>query len=172
MRMHSKFASRIGCKIYVDPLLSLGQARYFQAKMCETDFIVYIDSEVYIMETWWRVVSRKLKKYSNSIGIVNSRCVCESSNSTYYKFFNWYHKNRSNVSFSNTLTRRELVLKCERLDNVQAGEDRFFDFVRQRGYRIVTVKEPVANHDKDVYLHHPYVHYRMGKSEPILKIFR
>lgn len=163
-----------GCKTYVSPLLSLGQARFFQAKMCETDFIVYVDSDVYIKETWWRAVSRELKKHGNRIGIVNSKGKGKSSNSAYYKFSNWlYEKKRINVSFSNTLTRRELVLKCEKLNSVHAGEDKtFFDFVRERGYKIITIKEPLAYHDKDGYLHHPYAYYRMGKSETFVKVLR
>lgn len=37
----------------------------------------------------------------------------------------------------------------------------FFDFVKERGYEIITVEESLAYYDKDIYLHHPYAYYRM-----------
>jgi len=165
------------CKSFGAELISargalLGETRFLQALNCETEWIAFIDSDVYVKKNWWTTINKHIK---DDRGIINSRCLYKCTFEAYKRFFEYCWKSRPhprvNVSFSNSLTRRELVLKCNHICRVHAGEDEvFFKYVKNLGLNNVTISGDLAYHDNDIYLHHPFAYFRMGWSIKNLKI--
>lgn len=150
----------------------LGETRFLQALYCRTKWIALIDSDVYIKNNWWTVLSKQI---SDDVGIINSRCTPKCSFEEYKHFFDycWIARPvpRINVSFSNTLTRRKLILNFKQLRLVHAGEDGlFFKYIKQLGLNRVTIQKDLAYHDNDIYLHHPFAYLRIGRSIKTPKI--
>lgn len=152
-----------GAEIISAPSALLGETRFLQALHCGTKWIAYVDSDVYVNKNWWAAISQQI---NDNVGLINSRCLLKSSFEEYKRFFEYFWRARPvNVSFSNSLTKRELVLKCKQIRRVHAGEDSvFINYVDCLGLKTITVPGNLAYHDRDIYLHHPFAYYRMGIS--------
>lgn len=61
-------AKKYGCKVIYDDI-SLGSARMKGIKEAKTDWIIFIDSDIYITPTWFNEMMKWLKKYQHNYNI-------------------------------------------------------------------------------------------------------
>jgi len=143
----------------------LGWTRYIQAKICQTEWIAYVDSDVYVYDAWWKNVSRYWKQ--PDVGMILGFADAPTNNLPIYdKYLKHRAKKEGTVAFSNTLIRRRLVLECEdELRHVHAGEDDIVaKHVKASGFKIITIPEPLCFHDRDPFETHPKAYRRSGRS--------
>jgi len=172
-------AKRLGAHVYSENGL-LGKVRYVQAELCSTEWIAVIDSDVFIYENWWDEVSKYLN--NPNIGSVNGwlrGSIIDFMPS--YEHFTKFATAKvirgpmiSNVAkyhtrfpFSNTLIRRELILKSkDSLANVDFGEDAVVSKnVVKWGYKIVNIAKILGLHyHSDPIGHCKMAFYRTGES--------
>jgi glycosyltransferase involved in cell wall biosynthesis len=157
-------ARRFNAKIVTERGL-LGRVRYRQCEECCTDWIAFVDSDVYVYPTWWITMSRHIAhKNGMIVGIGESSY--PSRTYFYERYFNYNAKRYGLEAFSNTLVKRALLLSCKALlDGVHAGEDTIFaKYVKAQGKLVVTVDErgPICYHDKHADM--PYAFFRSGQS--------
>jgi glycosyltransferase involved in cell wall biosynthesis len=143
----------------------LGRVRYRQGEECRTDWVAFVDSDVYVYPTWWIAMSRHIAHENGMIvGIGESNY--PSRTYFYKKYFNYNAKRYGLEAFSNTLVKRTLLLSCKALlDGVHAGEDTLYaKCVKAQGKQVVTVDErgPICYHDKHADM--PYAFFRSGQS--------
>jgi len=143
----------------------LGKVRYVQALNCDTEWIALVDSDVYIYPEWWSKVSKYMS--DRELGMVNGLAHFPPSDlKVYDKFMNFFFMKRGTVTFSNTLIRRNLVLECkDELERTHAGEDSVVvSHISEKKMKTITIKQPLCFHETNLYRHHPFAHYRWGKS--------
>jgi glycosyltransferase involved in cell wall biosynthesis len=147
----------------------LGLVRYVQAKCCQTEWVAFIDSDVYVYENWWPEVSRYLcnSDVGMILGFSDARVGKLPIYETYLKHM---ARKFGAAAFSNTLVRRELVLSCsELLNNVHAGEDTILArHIKKHNMRIVAIAIPLCFHDKVAVADHPAAFYRWGQSSGLV----
>jgi glycosyltransferase involved in cell wall biosynthesis len=157
-------ARSYGAKIVTERGL-LGRVRYVQAQECSTDWIAYVDSDVYVYEQWWREVSKNLD--TPEVGMVLGFADAELDKLPEYDAFLKYKAGKFGAeAFSNTAVRRRLVLECEsELENVAAGEDSVVArHIVASGYKIVTIPKRLCFHDRKMIETHPCAYFRSGQS--------
>jgi len=159
-----EIARKFNAKVVTERGL-LGRVRYRQGQECSTDWVAFVDSDVYVYPTWWIAMSKHATQENGMIvGIGDS----EYPNRTYFyeKYFNYNAKRYGLEAFSNTIVQRSLLLSCKTLlDGVHAGEDTIFaKYARAQGKQIVTVHEygPICYHDKRADMR--YAFFRSGQS--------
>jgi len=143
----------------------LGRVRFIQARECTTEWIAYVDSDVFVYQQWWPEVSQYVSDLS--VGMVSGFVDLELGKLPEYDAFLKYKARKFGVeAFSNTLIRRGLVLECEdKLRNVHAGEDSVVArHVVARGYRIITIPKRLCFHDRKIIETHPQAYFRSGQS--------
>ena len=143
----------------------LGQVRYRQAQASETEWIAYVDSDIYLYPNWWSEVSRHID--DPEVGMVLGFCDLELRGLPEYDSFLKYRARKFGTeAFSNTLIKRQLVLECKNpLKKVHAGEDSVVArHIKESGLRIVTIPKLLCFHDKNIIESHPRAYYRSGKS--------
>jgi len=123
----------------------LGKVRYRQGMECCTDWIAFVDSDIYVYPSWWPRVSIHMKEEVGMIvGTGEGDKMKPSRPQFYEKYFEYKTKKYGAEAFSNTLVKRHLLLSCKQLlRNVHAGEDSVFArHVREMGKQVITVKDP------------------------------
>ena len=147
----------------------LGKVRLRQAQLASTEWIVYIDSDVYIHKNWWRTISPYL---TNDSGWVLGMPRTKYSE-PYKSFFEWSMMRFGGIAFSNTAVRRKLVLEvASSLRKLHGNEDApIFEHIKSQGYKAHFVKSFVGEHegDKDNLINSKAV--RAGQSVRIRKGF-
>ena len=146
----------------------LGWTRYIQAKNCETEWIAYIDSDVYVYNSWWNNVSKYID--APNVGMILGFADAPVHKLPIYDAYLKHRAKREGaVAFSNTLIRRSLVLECkDELKRVHAGEDDIIaKHIRRSGFTIITIPQALCYHDKDPFKSHPQAYYRSGQSARI-----
>ena len=163
-----QIAKSLGAEIFIDTGL-LGKVRYTQAEHCETQWIAYVDSDVYVYPSWWAEVS-KFTSIPN-VGMISALGHSPIDRLPIYEdYLSHMARKYGSVAFSNTLVRRELVLSCrELLNNIHAGEDTILArHLIKLDMRIITIPEQLAFHDKNTFHEHPGAFLRWGRSSRIL----
>jgi glycosyltransferase involved in cell wall biosynthesis len=163
-----QIARSLGAKIFIDTGL-LGKIRYAQAEHCETQWIAYVDSDVYVYPSWWAEVS----KFTGvpDVGMISALGHSPIDRLPIYEdYLSYMARKYGNVAFSNTLVRRDLVLSCrELLSNIHAGEDSILArHITNLDMRIITIPEQLVFHDKNTFHEHPGAFLRWGCSARIL----
>jgi len=143
----------------------LGKVRYVQAQECLTEWIAYIDSDVYVYKSWWSEVSRYIE--DQQVGMVLGFADAPITTFPIYEvYLKHIARKYGAAAFSNTLVRRESVLSCkELLKNIHAGEDTILArHLKKQKMRLVTIPVPLCLHDKTAVDDHPKAFYRWGQS--------
>jgi glycosyltransferase involved in cell wall biosynthesis len=164
----TELAKRRGASVVAEGGL-LGRVRYVQALSCQTEWVAYVDSDVYIYESWWPHVSRYLN--TPNVGMILGEADAPIAKLPIYeKYLKHITRKFGAAAFSNALIRRELVLSCkELLDDIHAGEDTILArHLRGLGMRIVTLSTPLFYHDKTAVDDHPKAFFRWGQSSRIV----
>ena len=161
-------AKSFGAEIFVDDGL-LGEVRYLQAQKCETKWIAYIDSDVYVYSSWWPRVS----KFTTvpGVGMILALGHTPVDHLPIYEdYLGHMARKYGTAAFSNTLVKRDLVLSCRQLlDNIHAGEDTILaKHISKLNQKIVTIPEQLVFHDKNTFYEHPQAFLRWGQSSRIL----
>lgn len=159
-----ELATKYGAHVVYERGL-LGRVRYVQAQQCETEWIAYFDSDVYVYKAWWPEVSHYIEM--SNVGMVLGFADAEIRKLPEYDAFLKYRARKFGAeAFSNTLVRRSLVLQCEsELMGVHAGEDSIVARrIEQRGYRVVTIPKRLCFHDRSIIATHPHAYFRSGQS--------
>ena len=147
----------------------LGRVRYVQAQNCGTDWIAYIDSDVYVYKSWWREVSQYLgqEKVGMVLGFADAPVTTLPIYEAYLKHI---ARKFGTAAFSNTLVRRRLVLSCQDLlVNIHAGEDTVLArHLNKLNSIIVTIPIALFYHDKTAVSDHPKAFYRWGQSSRLI----
>jgi len=159
-----EFATKYGAHVVYERGL-LGRVRYVQAQQCETEWIAYVDSDVYVYKAWWPEVQHYTEM--PNVGMVLGFADAEIGKLPEYDAFLKYRARKFGAeAFSNTLVRRGLVLECEsELMGVHAGEDSVVArHIEQRGYQVVTIPKKLCFHDRSVIETHPHAYFRSGQS--------
>jgi len=125
----------------------IGRIRYKLAERAETDWVLYIDSDVYVYPNFWKIVPKYMK---TNIGMVMA--AQDGPFSILRRYFGWRNKRFGFVTFSNTLVPRKLILECKELLNIHVAEDSIYArFVGAKGYKIARVYEHLSYHDSSLY---------------------
>ncbi|MEM1509356.1 MAG: glycosyltransferase [Thermofilaceae archaeon] len=139
-----KIAEKHGAETYLftgrDNMI--GRIRYKLAELAETEWIVYVDSDVYLYPNWWNIMKRFAVK---TIGMV----MAALDGPRYSAYDEWRNKRFSFAAFSNTIVPRDLLLQCRQLLSTHVGEDKVYAcFVREKGYYVVPLLAYLAYHDR------------------------
>jgi glycosyltransferase involved in cell wall biosynthesis len=143
----------------------LGKVRYVQAQNCDTEWIAFIDSDIYVYKSWWPAVAKHIQ--INDVGMILGFSDAPVVTLPIYEdYLKHLARKFGAAAFSNTLVKRELVLSCkELLNNIHAGEDTILArYIRKHHMRIVTIPIPLCLHDKIAVNDHPMAFYRWGRS--------
>jgi glycosyltransferase involved in cell wall biosynthesis len=143
----------------------LGRVRLIQAQECKTEWVAYVDSDVYVYPEWWPTVSKHMG--DRATAMVLGFADLDLGRLPEYDMFLKYRARKFGVeAFSNALVRRGLVLECrDELERVHAGEDSVVaKHIRARGYHIVTIPTRLCFHDRKIIETHPRVYFRSGQS--------
>ena len=143
----------------------LGRVRYVQAQNCETEWIAFVDSDVYLYKSWWPEVEKYVLQ--DEVGMILAFSDAPVRGFPIYEeYLKHIARKFGAAAFSNTLVRRELVLSCkELLNNIHAGEDTILArHIKKQKMRIVTITIPLCLHDKTAVDDHPKAFYRWGQS--------
>lgn len=143
----------------------LGAVRLRQAELCEGEWMLIVDSDIYLSKNWWSKVSEQMAvPDAGMILAVGSGPVHRLFE--YERYCQWIWMKYGEEAFSNTLVRRRFILECAaQLSQVHAGEDAVVaKYLRSKGYRVVTVKEKLVYHDKEAAVETPIAFYRWGRS--------
>jgi len=147
----------------------LGRVRYVQAQNCLTQWIAFIDSDVYIYKSWWSEVSRFTddEKVGMILGFADAPITTFPIYEVYLKHI---ARKFGTAAFSNTLVRRELILTCQDLlMNIHAGEDSVLArHLKKLDKTIVTIPIALFYHDKAAVSDHPKAFYRWGQSSRLV----
>jgi glycosyltransferase involved in cell wall biosynthesis len=147
----------------------LGRVRYVQAMKCETEWIAYVDSDVYIYDSWWHEVSKYLG--SQGVGMVLGFADAPITKFPIYEdYLKHIARKFGMAAFSNTLVRRKLVLSCTQLLNkIHVGEDTVLArHLKTNGMQIVSIPKRLFYHDKTAVGDHPKAFFRWGQSSRII----
>ena len=147
----------------------LGRVRYLQAQNCLTPWIAYIDSDVYIYNSWWAEVSQYMddEKVGMVLGFADAPVTTFPIYEVYLKHI---ARKFGTAAFSNTLVKREFVLSCHELTtNIHAGEDTILArHLKGLNKTIVTIPLALCYHDKVAVSDHPKAYYRWGQSSRLV----
>ena len=147
----------------------LGRVRYVQAQNCLTEWIAYIDSDVYVYKSWWSEVSRYID--DNRVGMVLGFADAPVTTLPIYEVYLKHMARKfGTAAFSNTLVRRRLILSCQDLlANIHAGEDTVLArHLKTLDKFIVTIPIALFYHDKTAVSDHPKAFYRWGQSSRLV----
>lgn len=161
-------ARRYNAELIVERGL-LGRVRYVQAQNCGTDWIAFVDSDVYVYPSWWLEVSKFAKE--PMVGMIIGMCDSPIVRLPIYEDYMGYLITKHGaVAFSNTLIRRDVMLSCKKLlGPIHAGEDTVLaKHLSNVQMRILTVHKRLAYHDKSGTLEHPSAYYRWGQSSRLI----
>lgn len=143
----------------------LGKVRYAQAYACDTEWVAYVDSDVYIYPEWWSEVAKYMD--DKEVGLIMGLHDQPLSNLKVFDHFLWFLWTKGGaVALNNTLVRRNLILDCkEELVRTHAGEDWVIvSHMIGKGMKNVVIKRRLCFHDQDPYEHQRFAAFRWGQS--------
>jgi len=149
----------------------LGKVRLVQAEMCDTEYVAYIDSDVYLNKLWLPEMSKNMNERS---GFVVARLGMAYSE-PYRSFLTWSLSKFGCVAIGCTIVKRQLVLdKAEELGKLHAAlEDVvIYNHAKKLGYECVYVDDNLlGDHEGDSDGILEIKHKRAGNSFRIAKGF-
>jgi len=149
-------------KVFTDRGL-LGAVRYRAATLAANEWVVFVDSDVYLYPTWWETV-RDLLKYED-VGWVTGLVDYPSQLPVLKEYYDFLFRTYGATAFSNTAVRRKLILSCKELLTVHAGEDWVAKkHVMDLGFRALTVSKKLCYHDKEHFKGQFGAYRRWGQS--------
>jgi len=139
-----EIAKHEGAEVYSFPRKDnlIGRIRYKLAEKAEKDWMLYVDSDVYLYQNFWTIMRCLIRP---NVGMAFA--VQDSPART----LNTYLTSRKLgfITFGNTIVPRHLMLVCKEMLNLNGGEDVFFaKFVKKRGYEVICLNEHLSFHDK------------------------
>jgi glycosyltransferase involved in cell wall biosynthesis len=121
----------------------IGRIRYKLAEKAEKPWILYVDSDVYLYKNFWELMRHLIKP-----GVGMAYALQDSPARTLKAYLT--SRKLGFITFGNTIVPRHLLLMCQGLLNLNGGEDVFFArFARQKGYKIICLKNHLSFHDKN-----------------------
>lgn len=164
----AEIARSLGAEVITETGL-LGKVRYVQAEACTTDWMIIVDSDVYVYPNWWE----RMKGYMTGDVAIASAWgdVKVPRNLAFYYDFMVHNVHRYGATqFSNALVNRKTLLSCVALlNNVHAGEDGVFaTYASEIGQRRVTVTDRLMYHDTPFAQAMVKTHIRSGQSMRML----
>jgi len=122
----------------------LGSVRYRQAQECSTEYIVFVDSDVYLRPDWWTVVS---SSFSSGDGWILGALHVPFP-SYFIDYFYWLLKKTGAIAFSNTLVHRPTMLLCKELQQIHLGEDALvYSKIKESGLPVRFIDKFIADHE-------------------------
>lgn len=165
-----EIAKSLGAIVYHAPFL-LGKKRYLQAKLSETEWIVSIDSDVFVFSNWWEDLSKEIRTNVIMInGFLESdfeRIFPSYENFTKFCTINNIKKTGHGCTMGNNLIKRNALLNLKyELSNVHAGEDSLIGHkIDDSNFKWITVQKITGFHyHQDPMKHHLMAYYRQGSS--------
>ncbi len=141
----------------------VGAVRYKAAELATREWIVFVDSDVYLYRGWWKRVKNVLT--DAKVGWVTALCDYPCSLPVYKEYHDFIFRTQGATAFSNTAVRRDLILSCSALLKVHMTEDWVAKkHVMDAGFQALTIKESLSYHDKDHFKGHFRAYYRWGQS--------
>jgi len=142
-----KIARSHGAEVYMftgkDNMI--GRIRYRLAKIAETDWLLYVDSDVYLLPGWWKYMS----KYMDMAPKVGMAMAAGQIRGTLKRYHLWRIRKYGFVTFGNTLVPRNLLLSFRQMDDMHVEEDTAYaKYCRKKGYLVVPVRKQLVYHDK------------------------
>ena len=155
-----KIAREHGAEVYMFTGKNnmIGRIRYRLAELAETDWILYVDSDMYLLPGWWRYMSKFMHP---KVGMVMAASYGHER--LLKRYHAWRNRRFGFVTFGNTLVPRHLLLSCKVPENMHVGEDSVYaKFCRQHRYLVRPVFKRLSYHDKRMGLTSAY--RRWGKD--------
>lgn len=141
----------------------LGAVRYEAAKLSKGRWIIFIDSDVYVYPTWWSWVKAFLK--DNKIGWVTGLCDFPCILPIVGEYHDYKFLRHGATAFSNTVLRRDMMLKCKEVQVVHGGEDwTVKNFIMDHGLKTITVTDKLSYHDNEIVRGYFRAYFRWGQS--------
>lgn len=142
----------------------VGFRRYLGAMMADTKWIAYIDSDVELFPNWFKT----LEPFINlpNVGTILATDFSKKSNQwiAYSEFLRYRIEKYGVRMLSNTLVRRELVLECTEMKDLNFGEDLIlFKHISNKGLKSVVIYQPLSIHYAND-MGYPRRYYRAGKD--------
>jgi|YelNatPaOPRAMG01_1025707.scaffolds.fasta_scaffold75092_2 glycosyltransferase involved in cell wall biosynthesis len=165
-----KIAESEGAEVYQftgkDNLI--GRIRYKLAEKAEKPWILYVDSDVYLYRNFWESMRHLIK-----LGVGMAYALQDSPARTLKAYLT--SRKLGFITFGNTIVPRDLLLMCQGLLNLNGGEDVFFArFAREKGYKIICLKNHLSFHDKNESdLDKTFIRWAesLGKEKRVIKFF-
>jgi len=159
-------ADEFGAKI-ITCSSGIGVSRYKGALEAKTEWICFVDSDIYVFPSWFKQLKRWMKLervvWIQGLTLEHSRIFASyalSKTLTYAR--------RGCIALSNALIKKDIVLECKDWirNNVHAGEDAIlYELVKSRGYRVLVDTTALCFHLPDCFFHDIYALYRAGRSD-------
>jgi glycosyltransferase involved in cell wall biosynthesis len=166
----TEIARAVGAEVITETGL-LGKVRHVQAEACTTDWIIIVDSDVYVYPDWWSRMNRYMTDDIAIAAPALGDVSVPKSLAFYYDFMVHNVHRYGAIHFSNALVNRKTLLSCVALlNNVHAGEDGVFaTYANEIGKRVVTVREyHLMYHDTAFAQAMVKTHIRSGQSMRML----
>jgi glycosyltransferase involved in cell wall biosynthesis len=125
-------------KIWIEPNLNIGQARFLAMQQVVTDYWAWIDSDVIIQSGWYEAMMNKIKE--------DDIMAVETNKIEFYRVVAPPEHHRR--LFGGNLFRRQVIELFKENDwDIFSNEDEFMQLVIERnGYKIGKIDEPLVHH--------------------------
>ncbi|HDN02151.1 MAG TPA: glycosyltransferase family 2 protein [Candidatus Bathyarchaeota archaeon] len=121
----------------------IGRIRYRLAEIAETDWLLYVDSDVYLLLGWWKYMSKYM---APKVGMAMAAGQIEGILKRYHL---WRIRRYGFVTFGNTLVPRDLLLSFRKMEDMHVGEDTAYaKYCRTKNYLVIPVTRSLTYHDK------------------------
>jgi len=144
-----EIAERHGAEVYLftgrDNMI--GRIRYKLAELAETSWLLYVDSDMYLLPNWWD----HMKKFIHPrVGMAMASDVYTNAQ-IYQRYHDWRNERFGFVTFGNTLCPRRLILEFREMNKLHVAEDSAYaKFCRKKGYLVIPVLKNLVVHDKSL----------------------
>lgn len=145
----------------------VGLARYLGAKHATTEWICYVDSDIYLCNSWYEEVLRWVSKpkvmWIQGLTLEYSYIMPSYALSKTLRYIKY-----GCIALSNSLIRRQVVLSCNSLikPEVNVGEDfLLYNHIKSLGGKVILEAKALSFHMPDAFLHDIYAYYRSGVSQ-------
>lgn len=148
-----EIASNFGATVTIHPGVSIGELRNKGARLSDAEFLVFIDADVHLDNSWPENFEKVVKELTrNSLTITGSRCRAASQTSFVNRY--WYsrlnaEKNKNYINSGHLIVTRELFNKIGGFNSeLTTGED--YDFCQRAlkaGASLKPMPELIAWHE-------------------------
>lgn len=162
LEIANKYDARI-----IKEVKGIALARYVGALASSTEWICYVDSDIYLYPLWYKWVSRWAKDseivWIQGLTLEHSYTMMTYALSKTLRYLKW-----GCVSLSNSLIKRDVVISCKSLmdKNLNAGEDAvLYRHVKSLGGCVILEPKAQSLHIPDSFPHDMHAYYRAGSSQ-------